>query len=159
MTKCYEWEDDAQCSNEAVMNGLCQMHYNLTIANKQPNTPTAVAMPVAIQWTRTKIKETFGAVTSTADGTGGEYLGGGKSEWHVHIYNDGGGHVKIGTDEIRFMHKPTFRFDESKWNEGVQKVRARAGANTNTLLGAMAIALSTYSSLKAHEVSKYLSEL
>lgn len=159
VTQCYQWDDDAQCTEQAVNQGLCQRHYNLAQADKQPNTPAAVPAAAAIQWTKAQIKQTFGAVSSTPDGSGGEYLGGGKAEWHVHIYNDGGAHIKIGVDEIRFLHKPNFRFDEDRWNEGVAKVRERAGTNTNTLLGAMAIALSTYSNLKSHEVSKVLSAL
>ncbi len=161
MTKCYQWDDaaDAQCDNDAVQNGLCQLHHNLTIAQQQPNTPTAIPTPTAVQWTKTTIKQTFGAVSSTSDGSGGEYLGGGSGAWHVHIYNDGGAHVKIGVDEIRFLHKPGFRFDKGRWDEGVAAVRERAGNNTNTLLGAMAIALSTYGKLTSQEVSKYLSAL
>jgi hypothetical protein len=141
------------------MEGLCQMHYNVMQGSKQPNSPVAIPTPVAIQWTKDTIKQTFGAVSSTGDGSGGEYVGGGKSEWHVHRYNDGGAHIKVGTDEIRFLLKPLFKFDQGKWDEGVQAVRARAGSNTNTLLGAMAITLSTYGKLTQQEVSKVLSAL
>lgn len=152
-------DDDAPCPNEAVNSGLCQMHYSLMMAEKQPNSPVAVPVAITIQWTPQYIKKKFGAVGETRDQDGGKFLGGGKQDWHVHIYNDGGAHIKIGTNEIRFLLKPGFRFDEDKWNDGIQAIKNRAGDKKTTLLGAMAIALSSYSSLPPQDVSKYLSEL
>jgi hypothetical protein len=160
MTQCFQWNDDTQCPNEAVMNGMCQMHINLAAAQAQPNTPTAVAPPVAVQWTSPMVKKHFGAISSTRDDTGGAFWGGGKGDWHVHIYNDGGAHIKVGTAEIRFLQKPNFKFSKDRWNEGVAAVRERAGDKTNALLGAMALALTTYGTFASGDnASSYISAL
>jgi hypothetical protein len=163
MTQCTNFDDisEQQCTREAVKAGLCDVCFNLMQSQKTERSSAVTPPPTAIQWTPQQIKATFGAIASSKDGSGGMYWGGGKSEWHVHIYNDGGAHVKIGVDEIRFMHKPTYRFDRDRFFEGVSKVKLRANgeADRNRLLGSMILAVATYGGLAQNALAGLIQEV
>jgi hypothetical protein len=142
------YDDTQKCTAEAVKGGLCQRHYDAQ-ATKAEEAPAIPAQ--AMEWTDKKIKETFGALgNGVSDGTKGKYLGGGAGEAHVHIYGDGGAHVKVGNKAYKFLSKPDCNFMKDAWAEGVAEVKKRiAGDKGKLLLGAMAITLAGQANQKS----------
>lgn len=154
---CVEWveETNALCGKTVFSGGLCKEHYEAT---KKVDLPDSVPS-AAIQWTRVEVKAKFGAVSSFGrDKTGGQYLGGGVDDFHVHVYNDNGAHVKVGNDTYVFLRKPDWAFDEDNWKAGVVAVKAKGG-KTDILLGAMAMTLVNYGRVSGHELAKVLGDL
>ena len=162
MGKCIDWSSGSQCPNEAVSGGLCQAHIDQVAQEREANAAAVIPPPQAIRWTPADIKKTFGAIKNGGrDDSGGQYLGGGKGELHVHLYNDGGAHVKVGNKEYRFLNKPDFRFDRDRWNEGVAAVRALGGNEDKIkqMLGAMAMTLAQHGGLSDGDFSDTVTAL
>ncbi len=161
MGQCIDWSTGAQCASQAVSGGLCQAHLDAIAEARAEAAAAALPEPQAVRWTPQDIKATFGAITNGGrDKDGGRYVGGNVDELHVHLYNDGGAHVKVGGKEHRFLNKPDFRFARDVWDDGVAAVKGLGdAAQINKLLGAMAIVLAKYGGLSEAGFAELMEEL
>jgi hypothetical protein len=156
---CYQWDDatGAQCTHDVFKGGLCKIHYE----DSTNDLVTSTLPSAAVKWTPKKIKEAFGAISTERDKTGGEYLVNGPSGQHVHVYNDGGAHVKVGNAKYVFLQKPNWKFNKDNWTQGVSDVKSRNEGSElgRKLLGAMALTLAEKSGLADHEIATLIADL
>jgi hypothetical protein len=161
MARCNHWDDDGvQCSEEGaqVVNGYCDQHRFVKPVDTPPVT--------GAQGTSKKLYNSKTAQTkypkhgAGRDSTGGEFLVNGATGLHVHIYNDGGAHVKVGTAEIRFLLKPLYKLSQSSWDTGVAEVKRKCqDPLRQQLLDAMVWTLAEYAGLSDQALSELIWKL
>jgi hypothetical protein len=160
MVKCKGDDNGVPCNVEVPDQGswLCDKHRKAQSQAKQTKSkPSAdTAVKVTKVWTKAEVKKWHTKFTKQ----GKEYLVSGASGPHVHIYENGCAHVKVGDKAHHFLPKPNGDFKENVWQEGVADVKDRKPAGkTKALLYAMAWTLAEHGIVDDDVFGRVIGEL
>jgi hypothetical protein len=158
MPQCTYYDEGAEAvcgvNDDTVKGGRCPAHTE-TYKKPPPKSPQFTAVP---QWTSATAMQSYKATKDGSDGTGGLYYGGGSGSPHVHLYGDGGAHVKVGNKECRFLMKPDFSFSPTQWAAGLEAIKERNGA-VDHLIKAMVFILAQKGKVNDAELTKIINAL
>jgi hypothetical protein len=162
MPQCqhYDFETGEQCTVDVPQGGdrFCPQHKFVKAVSTPPM--TGVQGTSKALWTKKTAQKTYPKSGAGGDKSGGEFLVNGAVGMHVHIYNDGGAHVKVGGDQYVFLRKPTYKFDPVTWAEGVAAVRLRASQDVRKkLLDAMVWTVAEHGGLSDTDLSALIEKL
>ena len=158
MPQCtyYDEAAEAMCevNDDTVKGGRCPAH-TVTYQRAPETLPQFTAVR---SWTSRTAMEAYPTTKYEKDGTGGFYYGGSKGEPHVHLYGDGGAHVKVGTKECRFLMKPDFTFSPTQWAAGLEAIAERGSAVAH-LINAMVYMLALKGKVNDTELGRIINAL